>query len=623
MLRLPPTEILPAHLRPFVLIPHLKQNFFLMLFLFLPALIQAAAIPDIQLDQTGYLSQETKLAMVTNGSATGAFYVVNTSGPATVFTGALSAATADANTGRNIRTANFSPVTATGNYFLAVAGLGKSYHFSIGPNVFSNAFYEAMRFYTGQRCGMAVTIVNGGITWIHGLCHAPGAADGESDGTFDSSAGPDVFGNFKSSTKGWHDAGDYGKYIVPANISVGELLWAYEWYPSVLKTFNLNLPESGNGTPDILNECKWELDWMLTMQDKDGGVWAKVTSARFPGFVMPENDDAGTRLIIGTNNGDPYKDSGATAGFAAAMAIAARVYQPMNPVYAVTCLKAAVKAWNWVSSNSGSNTSAAPMGIHTGVYSDGGNGRVSTPSYILWASAELYRTTGGKTYSDYFKAHYTQFAPLLSASQYPQDWANTKNLALWSYFFTGKNRIRPVSAGVSTDIYNATVSTADAVTARQSVDGYRVSLEASDYIWGSNGGVGNYGMLLLMADAMNPDVNYVQCSLDDLHYLLGRNGNKISFVTDLGTTFQMNPHHRPSRAEGLVLPWPGMLAGGPNAHGGDGYTPKASDGTATALCYVDNWQAFASNEEALNWNAPLVFLLASTLSPIPTVTERP
>jgi hypothetical protein len=105
-----------------------------------------AAPADIQLDQTGYLTNETKLAMVTNAAATGTFYLVNSSGPTTVLTGTLSAATADTDTGLSVRTADFSSVTATGNYYLYMAGLGQSYPFAIGPNVFSNAFYETIRF---------------------------------------------------------------------------------------------------------------------------------------------------------------------------------------------------------------------------------------------------------------------------------------------------------------------------------------------------------------------------------------------------------------------------------------------------------------------------------------------
>jgi endoglucanase len=149
----------------------------LLLILGIPGLLYAAAPADIQVDQTGYMTNETKLAMITNAAATGTFYVVSTSGPTTVFTGTLGSASTDTNSGLSIRDADFSTVTATGTYYLDVAGLGQSYHFSIGPNAFSNAFYETTRFYTVQRCGAALTIVNAGTTWIHGACHKTGASN--------------------------------------------------------------------------------------------------------------------------------------------------------------------------------------------------------------------------------------------------------------------------------------------------------------------------------------------------------------------------------------------------------------------------------------------------------------
>lgn len=590
------------------------------------AWVNAAVVPDIQIDQTGYLSTETKLAMVTNASATGAFYVRQVSGGATVFSGTLGGSVVDANSGMTIRNADFSAVTATGAYYLDVAGLGQSYNFSIDSNVYSNAFYETMRFYYGQRCGIGVTMVNAGTTWSHAACHTTGAADSDNPATYHASTGKS---GTLVSTQGWHDAGDYGKYVVNANISVGELLWTYDWYKGVLNNFNLDIPESNNGTPDILNECRWELDWMLTMQDlATGGVWAKVTSAGFPAGpptpVMPENDNAGTRYIIGTGT-NPYMDAGASAGFAAVMAEASRLYQPYDASFAATCLSAAVSAWNWAQANPTSTFNGNPAGISTGAYSDGGN---STPSYMLWAAAELFRATGGATYGAYFTSNYTSTSAgtnLIRATEYPQDWTNTKNLAFWSYYFSGQPG---VNSAVTTAIYNATINTANAVTARQATDGYRVSLRSNDYIWGSNAGVANYGILLLMANAMNANANYTQSVLNDIHYLLGRNADKISFVTDLGTSFQMNPHHRPSWSDGIVLPWPGMLAGGPNSSGGDGITPTTGGGTKPALCYLDNNNAYASNEVAVNWNAPLVFILASTLqvstsTPTPTATATP
>ena len=117
-----------------------------------------------------------------------------------------------------------------------------------------------------------------------------------------------------------------------SGISTATLLWAWELFRAKLDRVKLNIPESGNGTSRLLNEVRWNLEWMLKMQDDDGGVWHKQTSEQFPGFVMPE-DDPLPSLVIGTGSA-PYKSTCATADLAAVAAIAARAYQTYDPDFA-------------------------------------------------------------------------------------------------------------------------------------------------------------------------------------------------------------------------------------------------------------------------------------------------
>lgn len=147
------------------------------------------------------------------------------------------------------------------------------------------------------------------------------------------------------------------------------------------------------------------------------------------------------------------------------------------------------------------------------------------------------------------------------------------------------------------------VAAANALTARVGQNGYRVPLTSRDYIWGSNAVVANYALMLLFADRFAPKPEYKHCAQDALHYLLGRNTFGTSFVTQIGHRWPLHPHHRPSGADGIAPPWPGMLVGGPNA---DGQTPPARQ-------WVDEEGSYTTNEVAINWNAPLVFLLASAL----------
>ena len=587
--------------------------------------LPGAVSSSVIVDQVGYLPTETKYGMVTSTAATGAFSVCRASDGVVVLSGTLAASFTDAASGDKVRTADFSSLTATGSYYLNAAGVGQSYNFAVDPNAFVYSYYMAGRGFYAQRCGMAVNMGTvDGVTYDHASCHSSGAAT-DLPATYHPSSGKSGTLN---SAKGWHDAGDYGKYIVNAGISTGELLWTYEWFSDRVGAVSLAIPESGNGTPDVLNEARWELDWMLTMQDTDGGVWHKLTSAGFGSFVLPEDDDAGTRYVIGTGPGSgaaPYKTSCSTADFAAVMAIAARLYQPFDPAFAATCLAAAENAWTWVSANPTvyyTQPSSGPA-VSTGGYGDG-----DSSDERLWAAAELFHTTGLALYNTYVTAN-APTGTLISGANLPQDWGDLQDLAIWTYYFSGQ---ATANAALLTRIKADTLNAANTIAAYTSggTNGYKVSLGTGQYIWGSNGAVANYGLLLLAANRMSPSATYTNAALDDLHYILGRNAWNKSFVTHLGSNPVMHPHHRPSGSPqySALAPWPGLMSGGPNStgNGADGLTPASP---FPAKCYVDTTLAYASNEVAINWQAPLVFLLAwcqpvpATPTPTPSPTASP
>lgn len=360
------------------------------------------------------------------------------------------------------------------------------------------------------------------------------------------------------------------------------------------------MPESGNRTPDILNEVRWNLEWMLTMRDQDGGVWHKQTSTHFCGFIMPEEDSL-TSYVIGTGQ-TPFKSSCATADFAAVMAIAGRVYKPFDPGFAQRCLQAAEHAWQWVSANP-DVVFHNPPGVTTGDYGD-----AHCDDERLWAAAELSRTTGLDTYTRYFLDHYREFIETIRPAA-PPTWSMVGPLALWTYVLgNGKDET------AAKMIRDQSVAAADQIAERASHQAYRISLTTRDYIWGSNAVAANYSMQLLIANRFHPKPEYVQAAIDNLHYLLGRNTFSLSWVTQVGENAFRHPHHRPSAADGLALPWPGLMAGGPNAGRQDQVMKKhVSVDTPAARAYTDETGAYACNEVAINWNAPLVFVLAAML----------
>ena len=549
----------------------------------LPAQAQdGAAAPnassDVRACQVGYLPGEKKFAMLA-ADAEGDVIVRRADDDAEVLRVTPGDAAEDADSGDTLRPVDFSDLREPGTYYLDAPGLGKSHPFTIGDDVFARPFRLALRSFYGQRCGTAVSMAPDFPEYEYPACHTMVSQ-------FHPSSGRE---GERNTVGGWHDAGDYNRYIVNSGITTGTLLWAYELNADKLRDLNLDLPESGNGTPDILNEARWNLEWMLTMQDEtDGGVWHKNTSANFSGFVMPQEDND-PMLIVGAPS-EPHKVTAATADFAAVMAAAARVYREFDADFADQCLAAAKAAFEWAVEHPESHYGRQPEGINTGGYGDG-NAR----DEILWAAAELFRTTGDDRYNAYFLDHYEDFE--LTATEAPA-WPVVYQLAFYSYALADG-----ADAEVAATMKQQAIAAADGIVERASANGYRNPMPGDQYVWGSNGNVANYGLMLRMADHFDPNRAYVDAAQDALHYLLGRNTFGKSFVTHVGSDWFMHPHHRPSGADGIEQPWPGLLSGGPNA-GRD--TPPARQ-------WVDDQDSYSKNENAINWNAPLVFLLAEAL----------
>jgi endoglucanase len=539
---------------------------------------------EIKVCQVGYLIGETKLAILT-AEPEGQVVVRRSDNHEIVASLAVGAVTFDADTGDSVRLIDLTEVSEPGRYYLDVPGVGSSFDFRVGDDVFGNIFQMSMLFYTGQRCGTEVRLGGDFDQYHHAECHL-------SDAHFDASTGRT---GSKSITGGWHDAGDFGRYSINSGISVGTLLWAYELNSEKLRHVELIIPEKSGPLPHMLTEIRWNLDWMLKMQDESGGVWHKASTAKFPGSILPESDKS-PMLIVGSGD-DPYLTTQATGNLVAVAAIAARVYRPFDPDFADDCLSAARRGWRWLDSTPDSHFKANPRGIETGAYEDD-----DATDERLWAAAELFRTTGEASYHQYFLNNHDRVRPMFNPG-FPHEWKNVRALALYGYAIENQQQ---VDLNVQQNIRKEALQAADEIVKRMRSNGYRVPLSTDNYIWGSNALVANYGMMLRLANRISPKPQYADAAQDTLHYLFGRNTFNTSFVTHVGSRWPMNPHHRPSEADSVVEPWPGMLIGGPNAQ-------NASKKRPPACQWDDVKESFTTNEVAINWNAPLVFLLAEAL----------
>ena len=539
--------------------------------------------PAIKVCQVGYLPSETKIAVLT--TRTEGFALVHPVGSDKVSAKVpIKTAVKDVDSGDEVQWIDFSSLKTPGEYVVSVPGVGTSAPFRIGNGIFSHAFRLAVRSFTGQRASTDMSLAPDFPKYKYKAGHtAPAQYDPSSGKT----GTRDVSG-------GWYDAGDYGRYVVNSGITTGTMLWAFEMNPKKLAKIKLDIPETGKTkTPDFLSEVKVNLDWMLKMQDDDGGAWHKATTANFSGFVAPDQDKAPV-LVIGTGKGQ-FKNTTATADLAAVAAIAARVFKAYDSAYAAKCLDSAKKGFAWAQKYPNELFTNNPKGISTGGYGDG-----DARDERLWAAAELFRTTGDTQYQDAFLALAKAWKDTLTDGEAP-GWPQVRPMALMTFAMTAN---KSVDKDFQTRVIADLATAADGINKRIKQNSYLMPLKSTEYYWGSNAVVANYALMLQVANRLHKQKEYQQGALDCLHYLLGRNTFAISYVTQVGTNYAMNPHHRPSRSIGVTEPFPGLLIGGPNAD--NGKKPPAKQ-------WEDNWENYRVNETAINWNAPLVFVLANVL----------
>ena len=518
---------------------------------------------DIRLNTVGYLPDAPKAASVVGTGAATAFRVVRDADGQEVLSGKAAAPVRNADTGELLTTVDFSGLRDGGTYRLDIAGVGRSPPFRVGSDVYGAPFRTAMRAMYLWRCGTAVNGEHAGDTFAHAACHLE-------DAWLDYAGGGhrriDVTG-------GWHDAGDYNKYVVNAGFSVGVMLQAWDHFGGRVGRLSLDVPESGNQTPDYLDELRWELEWLLKMQADDGRAYHKVSTVKFGGFVMPEAEKAERFLT-------PWS-SAATADVVAVTAMAARHFAPHDTQFAGRCLAAARRGYAFLSKNPGDRR-ADLTGFSTGAY------QADDESRRLWAAAELWETTGEAPFLSDFEGRAKALERKVDAHA---GWANVKNLAMYTYALSGRGGRDAALLGA---VRHALVAAADDILTTRDAHGYARPL-GTRHFWGCNGDVAQQVQTLHVADTIRPDRAYADASLDALNYLFGRNPYGRSFVTGVGHSPPQHPHDRRSGSDTVDAPWPGYLVGG-------GW-PKASD-------WKDVQDSYQTNEIAINWNATLVYALA-------------
>ncbi len=481
--------------------------------------------------------------------------------------------------GDSVRKADISAITLPGIYTIVLPDVEEKYEIEVSDNPYTPIAKAAIKALYFNRTAVEISESLGG-PWARPaghpdtivLIHSSAAEKHRPEGTV------------ISSPLGWYDAGDYNKYIVNSGISTYTMFKALSDYPEYFTNLEADIPETGSGVPDILSETLFNYRWMLTMQDPhDGGVYHKLTNKNFDGVIMP-HEGTDERYVV-------MKTTAAALNFAAVAAKAYRVlgdYKTQFPGLAAESIEKAEKAWQWALNNPDVYY-RQPEDIQTGTYGDN-----NVTDEFFWAAAELYRATGKEMYLETVLEKYSK--PTVPT------WNQVYALGFLTLLEDYDNLPQSLKdKGIREDF----LELANHLTSVSQTSPYGVSIQ--HFEWGSNSAVANQGILKLLAYKLTGDKNHLYSAHSDMDYLLGRNATGYCFVTGFGNQKVMNIHHRPSEADGIEDPVPGFLAGGPNTATFDD-CPDMERSTFPAKSFVDHWCSYSTNEIAINWNTPLVYL---------------
>ncbi len=559
-----------------------------LLMIFFCSVSEAQGVKDrILVNQVGFYPDGVKIAAVVNHDGE-TFTIRTVRDHKVVFRGRLSEKRKSPFSQKFTKIADFTSFKKKGEYYISVNGLGNSHTFQIREKVHEEVAKASLKGFYFQRLGMTLTPEFAG-KWARPLgnpdtnvlIHASAVSANRPEGSA------------ISSPRGWLDAGDYNKYIVNSGITMGTLMALYEDFPAFCGTLNLQIPESTNTLPDVLDEVLWNLRWMLTMQDpEDGGVYHKLTNPGFDGMIMP-HETLNKRYVV-------QKGTAAALDFAAVTAQAARIFSKFEaavPGLADSCLKAAEKAWTWAEKNpeivydqDEMNKKFKPA-VSTGAYGD-----KSFRDEKSWAATEIFITTGKQEYKDKMMVSGEAFLQVPS-------WPNVETMGYFS--------LASQSGAESGIAKKKVIELADRLIA--GVDKHYLNTPmgkiARDFSWGSSSVAANQGVALVKAYLLTGEQKYLDHAIFNLDYLMGRNGTGYNFLTGFGSKRVMHPHHRPSVADGVTDPVPGLLSGGPNPGKQDNCSTYRSD--VPDECFTDDDCSYASNEIAINWNAPMAYLAAA------------
>lgn len=578
---------------------------------------------DILTNQVGYFTDRAKKATLLCDDKDGMDFEIKDSSGNSVYLGKSEYFGYDEDSDDTVHVIDFSDFNDEGTFFIEAENGAKSREFTIGgSDIYSSMLYDALNYFYQNRSGIEIEsqyITSGDPqTLARAAGHTSDVATIEQTWGYSGSSGTvDVTG-------GWYDAGDHGKYVVNGGFSLWMMQNQYETakkfgFDDVYADGTMCIPENGNGMPDLLDEARWQMEWMLKMIVDNGEykdmVYHKAHDIKWTALGIAPADDEMERII-------KPPTTAATLNLAACAAQAARVWKGIDDDFADTCLKAAESCYAAAKKHP---DMYAPLDESIG---GGAYGDTDATDEFYWAACELYITTGNKDY--YSDAENSKFflemPTTLSGGESVDtvgsfDWGNVAALGTFSFALNedavgnddfGKAKENILSASDHyIDIENGQ---GYGLPYGQSTLAYNDSDKG--YLWGSNSFVADNSIVMAYAYLLSGDDKYINGAISGIDYLLGRNAVDYSYVTGYGTHAYENPHHRywSNQIDEEFPKAPcGVLSGGPNSGMQDPWVQGSGwkkGEIAPQKCYLDHIEAWSVNECTINWNASLAWLVS-------------
>ncbi len=574
-------------------------------------IVVATAQKHIKIDQFGYQPNAKKVAIIsrpvigynapstfTPGLTANSYQVKDAGTNAVVFSGtptAWKSGAVDSISGDRVWWFDFSTFTTPGNYYIQdVVTNETSYTFSIDTNVNNELLKTTLHMFYYQRCGTSKTAAHAGPNHNDATCHIGGTNQDNNCRLYSS---PNDATTSKDLSGGWHDAGDYNKYVTFTFEALNHLLLAYKENPTVWQD-DTNIPESNNGIPDIVDEIKYELDWLLKMQQSNGSVLSVVGTANFAS-ASPPSADANQRMYGPATTGATFT---AASVFAQASHILKNI--PALASYATTLQTAAVNAYTWAVANP--SITFYNAGIIAAGENEQSNYNVTTRRFD--AAVYLYACTGNTTYKNYVDANYTNVHAMSWYFWYSFEMGHQDALL---YYAKLTGPYLPTASVATAIINNFTTSVtgnnSESLPAyTNSMGGYRTYMLKQNYTWNSHNTMANNALIMYNAITHNVDVanhtNYKNAALAQLNYYHGVNPLALTYITDVNDIGADNSlteiYHGwfkdgtdwDKKGVSLYGPAKGFLPGGVNpVYGLDACCNTNSCGAANTMCVTANY----------------------------------